>query len=198
MKRRLLLTGPIGCGKSTLIRNALGPRILRAGGFVTERVMEGERLAGFELLPAGDGGRTESVPAGARRRFLTFGENGVVRDEGVFRDYASGLLRQAKSAPFAVLDELGGFELCVPEFFAALTELLQSTVPCVGVLKSPEAASALKRRVGVPPEWERVGDGLRRRILSDGDAALMETQGRYDGAAKAALEEWVREYVGDI
>ena len=53
MKKRLFLTGPSGIGKSTIIRQALGPALAYAGGFVTERVSDGEgRLLGYELLPA--------------------------------------------------------------------------------------------------------------------------------------------------
>lgn len=205
MKRRLFLSGPIGCGKSTLIKNALGAAARGAGGFVTLRVTEGERLLGFDLVPTREGwggGRTESsAPADgyeSGRRFLSFGAAGAVRDEGVFRDCAARLLREAKRAPFAVLDELGGFELCVPEFSSALTDLLQGGVPCVGVLKAPPAAAALKRRVGVPPGWEAEYEKLRLLLSSDKDSMLLETTGRYDEAAKAALCEWVRDYVESI
>ena len=41
MRRRLFLTGPIGCGKSTLIAKALGSTVRHAGGFLTLRVIEG-------------------------------------------------------------------------------------------------------------------------------------------------------------
>ena len=61
MKRRLLLTGPIGCGKSTLIINALGSAIRDAGGFLTLRVIEDGRLAGFDLC---------STDGRVRERFL--------------------------------------------------------------------------------------------------------------------------------
>ena len=37
MKRRLFLTGPIGCGKSTAIAAALGDRLPHCGGLLTRR-----------------------------------------------------------------------------------------------------------------------------------------------------------------
>ncbi|MFR5782555.1 MAG: nucleoside-triphosphatase [Oscillospiraceae bacterium] len=68
MKRRLLLTGPIGCGKSTLIANALGGAIRHAGGFLTLRVIEHGRLAGFDLAPAcGGRGSAFELRRGRRR-----------------------------------------------------------------------------------------------------------------------------------
>ncbi len=47
LKRRLLLTGPIGCGKSTLIINTLGSAIRDAGGFLTLRVIRGRASRGL-------------------------------------------------------------------------------------------------------------------------------------------------------
>ena len=40
MKRRLFLTGPMGCGKSTAIAAALGNRLHDCGGFLTRRYRE--------------------------------------------------------------------------------------------------------------------------------------------------------------
>ena len=50
MKRRLFLTGDMGCGKSTAIRQALGDRMGRCGGFLTQRVYDDEGvLQGFQI-----------------------------------------------------------------------------------------------------------------------------------------------------
>lgn len=45
MRRRLFLTGPIGCGKSTAIAQGLGGRRDRLKGFVTVRPQAGTVLA---------------------------------------------------------------------------------------------------------------------------------------------------------
>ena len=37
MKRKLFLTGPIGCGKSTAILTAIGEKLPAFGGFLTKR-----------------------------------------------------------------------------------------------------------------------------------------------------------------
>lgn len=37
MKRKLFLTGPIGCGKSTAILTAVGEKLPAFGGFLTKR-----------------------------------------------------------------------------------------------------------------------------------------------------------------
>lgn len=185
MKRRLLLTGPIGCGKSTLISNALGGAVRNAGGFVTLRAIEGGRLAGFDLAPAG--GRP-------RERFLSFGEGGAVRDERPFTVTAPALLAEAAKKKFALLDEIGGFELLYPDFYEALTRFLFSGTPCVGVLKALPSAGELSRRVNLPPEYLASAAELRELLEADPDTLVLETTGRYDFNAEGALRHWTAEY----
>lgn len=185
MKRRLLLTGAIGCGKSTLIINALGGAIQNAGGFLTLRVMENGRLAGFDLC---------SVDGKTRERFLSFGPGGAVRDERPFTETAPALLRQAQEKKFALMDEIGGFELLYPDFYEALTDFLFSGKPCVGVLKALPGAEELTRRVKLPPEYMDAARELRELLEDDPDTLLLETTGRYDANAEGALRHWVEEY----
>ena len=196
--KRLFLTGPIGCGKSTLIKNALGGDAGRAGGFVTVRSLSPEdALLGFDLLPASswaDWGVERRALSPDPGRFLTFGEDGPARNDEVFRTLAPALLRCAADAPFAVLDEIGGAELTLPAFSAALYALLRSPLPCVGVLKSPAASDALRRRVGLPEDWARAARELRQFLENDPDTLVLETAGRYDDAAENALLSWKEEW----
>ncbi len=185
MKRRLLLTGPIGCGKSTLIINALGSAIRDAGGFLTLRVIEDGRLAGFDLC---------STDGRVRERFLSFSEAGSIRDERPFAVTAPALLRLAQEKRFALIDEIGGFELLYPDFYEALTAFLFSGKPCVGVLKALPGAEELTRRVKLPPEYMDAARELRELLENDPDTLLLETTGRYDTNAEGALRHWVEEY----
>ena len=113
-------------------------------GFLTLRVIEHGRLAGFDLAPA---------CGGPRERFLSFGEGGAVRDERPFAVTAPALLKEAQKKKFALLDEIGGFELLCPDFYEALTRFFFSGTPCVGVLKALPSAEELTRRVDLPPEY---------------------------------------------
>ena len=52
MKKHLFLTGLSGIGKTTIIRQSLGKAAGYAGGFITERVADGDgRTEGFDLIP---------------------------------------------------------------------------------------------------------------------------------------------------
>ncbi len=184
-----MLCGPIGCGKSTLIQNALGSAARRAGGFVTLRDMEQGVLKGFDLAPA-------PVLCGVycqRLRFLSF-ENGVRRDDSVFRTHAVRLLDDAGGTAFAILDEIGGFELLIPEFAAALDRFLNGAVPCVGVLKSLPAAGALHARAALPPGYPDAAKRLRARLEQAPDTLVLETTGRDDARAEACLRSWAEQY----
>ncbi|HBR09465.1 MAG TPA: hypothetical protein DD735_11325 [Clostridiales bacterium] len=192
MKSRIFLEGPLGCGKSTLIRRTPGLNWTRAGGFVTQRVTDADGgLAGFVLKPA----RLSacSADADAAYPFLTFGA-AASRDDGVFRTEAVRLLREAESAPFAVLDELGGCELLIPEFFAALTRFLSTPTPCVGVLKSPAAADELSNRLHLPESFIPARNRLYAMLRDDPGTLILPTTGRGDAAAESILRRWASQF----
>lgn len=128
MKRRLLLTGPIGCGKSTLIINALGSAIRDAGGFLTLRVIEDGVSRALTSAPQTDGCASAS---------FSFSGAGSIRDERPFAVTAPALLRLAQEKRFALIDEIGGFELLYPDFYEALTAFLFSGKPLRGRAQGP-------------------------------------------------------------
>jgi nucleoside-triphosphatase len=193
MKKRLFLSGPIGCGKSTLIKDALGGAAKGAGGFITARAFDNTGAhIGFDLLPSC------SLACPDRQcpsfRFLTFSDTGARRSSSVFRTEAVRLLEKALEKPFAVLDELGGFELLTPEFNKALAAFFESGVPCVGVVKTPAAAAALRERTDLPPNYlDRIAE-LLAALGADPETENHPTAGRYDKNTKAALGAWVEEY----
>ena len=95
---------------------------------------------------------------------------------------------------YAVLDEIGGFELLCPDFYEALTRFFFSGTPCVGVLKALPSAEELTRRVDLPPEYLEAAYELHGLLASDPDTLILETTGRYDFNAEGALRHWTEEY----
>ena len=190
MRKNLLLRGPIGCGKSTMIQNALGEDVFRAGGYVTLRVLEQEKLLGFTLSPAA----AWQDPSLEGQRFLDF-TGPVRRDPKVFSGFGKELLTGALDAPFAVADEFGGLELMVPEFRQTLLKLLQSPVPCIGVFKSADASESLIERLHPEDSYRNIYGSLTELLEQDDNTEILDTTGRYDETARIRVEAWVSQYV---
>lgn len=182
--------GPIGCGKSSLIRSCLGEDAAKAGGFVTLRRVEGDRLLGFDLAPA----RALVAENAPRQCFLDFtGE--IRKDNGVFENFGTQLLAQAGEYPFAVADEFGGMELENAAFRRALYAFLSGDTPCVGVLKTPQASAALTRRTGLGGNYPALYAELKACLEADPQTELLPVTGWADRHAQAVLEKWAESYV---
>ena len=192
MQRRLFLCGPSGCGKTTMIRSALGDALAGAGGFVTERIGAPDgSLRGFELLPSA---AAAGVAGFTGARFLDYTCDPPVKDNEVFRVEGVRLLTEAQYYPFALLDEIGGFELVIPQFRAALAELLNSPLPCIGVIKSLAGVEELQLRFGLGERFPALARQLRAALDADGDTLVLDVAARGDRTAEQAVREWAAQY----
>lgn len=178
MKRRLFLTGPIGCGKSTAIGTALGDRLSQCGGFLTRRYREPYLY--FTL---------ESPDGTKKATFLDFSSGKPRVDLSVFSKICLG-------GDVLVLDEIGGIELLNPDFVAALTDVLNSDTPILGVLKGEGPAGALIEALGLAEEYRRAADLLRQQLRSDPDTLVYQC-GQYDENALHLARQWTEEYLHD-
>lgn len=178
MKRRLFLTGPIGCGKSTAIANALGDRITQCGGFLTRRYRE--PYLHFAL---------ESPDGKQKETFLDFSTGKPEINLYIFSEVSF----QGK---VMVLDEIGGLELLNPNFAAALDAVLKSDVPILGVIKGEGPAGALIDTLGLTEEYERAASRLREQLHTDPDTLVYEC-GQFDENARRLAEQWTEEYLHD-
>lgn len=192
MEKRIFLTGPQGAGKSRLIREALGGKLAWAGGFVmaAERGDSGY-AEGYALCPAAAAAGVEGLEA---RRFLDCRVWPPVRDNEVLRGYGVQLLREAAYYPFALLDELGGFELLLPQFRQALAELLRSGLPLVGALKTPEEAEQWRQLYGLGERFTAQTDALRLWMEQDADTRILDLRDASESEALTALRAWAEAY----
>lgn len=192
MKKHLFLTGVSGIGKTTIIRQALGSAAGYAGGFITERVADGDgSIEGFDLYPAAAAIGHDGFDG---QRFLDLGTVPPQKDNEVFRESAAQMLREAEYYPFVMLDEIGGFEMLIPQFRNELAQLLNSDAPIIGVIKGAENAEELRASFGLGEKFTMLTDNLRAVLANDEDTVVIEVKQRGDETAKRIVEAWVKEY----
>lgn len=153
----LFLEGPRGAGKTTLLFGTLASSGLRTGGFAVRRVYAAGRSVGMEMV---------DLAAGTRDWLMTFDGSGRRQvNVACFRTVGVPAIRRALAeADIAVLDELGRFELDVPEFIEAVTDALDAPVPVVGVLKDESNwfLDGIRKR---PDTWViRLEEGTRETV----------------------------------
>ena len=93
-----------------------------------------------------------------------------------------------------MLDEVGGFELIIPQFRNALLELLNSDLPCIGVLKSVQDAEMLRGVLGLGEKYTTYAQALHAALDKDADTLVLETTGTGDTHAQRIVEQWAKEY----
>lgn len=178
MKRRLFLTGPIGCGKSTAILEALGDKLPTCGGFLTKRYRE--PYLHFTL---------ESPDGSQKETFLEFSTGKPVVNLSVFS-------KVPLQGSILILDEIGGMELLNPDFTTALEALLSSDTPILGVIKGEGPAGALINALGLAEEYIPAIQNLRQRLYSNPNTLVYECA-QYDENALHLVKQWAEEYCHD-
>ena len=115
-------------------------------------------------------------------------------DPEVFRVHGAELLREAGERPFAVIDEVGGMELLIPEFYEALLGLLCSSKPWVCVLKTAKSVDRLGRSIAVAPQLAARVQELRETLLARDDTTEVVVHTRGDAEVMRALVQWAQEH----
>jgi nucleoside-triphosphatase len=119
---KVLLTGEVGVGKSTVVERV--SQLLRAsfGGFRTVRCPTGYRIV--------------DLVSGEEGLIARTGNDGLIPYPAAFEDVGVGAIARALAyKDLLVMDELGFLELDAPRFQKAVFTALQGPKPVLGVLK---------------------------------------------------------------
>ena len=164
--KALLLTGPPGSGKTTLIQQAVERLEGKAGGFYTREIRENGTRVGFEIVTL-EGGRAvlSHVRFRSPHRVGRYG----VDVEALERVGVAALRRATRSGLVVVVDEIGKMELCSEVFREAVWEALEQGERLLGVVML------------APHPW---ADGIKRDARV---RVLMVTRGNRD----AVLQEMI-------
>lgn len=142
---KILLTGPPGCGKTTLIKRVVNEVALPAGGFYTEEIREPGGRVGFKIVTL-DG--QEAVFAHAD--FKTpkrVGKYGL--DLSALETVGIDALRTAVRAQrLVVIDEIGPMEIRSALFRDVVNEVFDSGLPVLATIsaRSLPFTDAIKER----------------------------------------------------
>ena len=149
----LFLQGPIGIGKSHLLRKLLLPHLDLVGGYFVQRIYEKDRDRAFSLIPISDAEgfvpekSVERMEPDERTFLYSRGGKWHVL-KNVFEIQGTAFLQAGvrNGKKLILLDEIGGIELDCPVFMETVLGVLESGVPTLGVLKS-EQNRAIQNKV---------------------------------------------------
>ena len=131
MQQVYLLTGRPGCGKTSLIKQAVAELQVRAGGFYTEEIRgRGARL-GFRLVTL-DGQQAVLAHTDIRSRYRV-SKYGVDIDS-LERVGVSALNKAAEQDELVVIDEIGKMELFSARFREAVLAIINSGKMVLGTI----------------------------------------------------------------
>jgi nucleoside-triphosphatase len=146
--KNLLLTGPPGVGKSTVIQKTLSLLSLRAEGFFTAEIREGGRRLGFRLTTLS--GEEATLAHRDLREGPRVGPYGV--DVRALERVGVAALRRALSGDFSliVIDEIGKMEMKSRAFRDIVLQCLDSPRRVLGVIgKGAPEEEKIRRRPDV-------------------------------------------------
>ncbi len=135
-KKNILLSGPPGTGKTTIIKKVINElkegKDIKAGGFYTEEIRENNVRVGFKIKSLK--GEEDILAHVNIKSWFRVGKYGVNID-GFENTGIKALKGAVKEDDLVIMDELGKMELYSLEFQKTAITVLDSPKPVLGVIK---------------------------------------------------------------
>ncbi len=163
MERRLLLTGPPGCGKTTVILKTLRLLSGPVAGFYTAEVRPagGGRRQGFDVVALGGGRGPLARVGGAGPQVGSYAVDVASFEKIGVRALVEGLKRPET---LLVVDELGKMEFQSAAFVDLLEQVFRSRNPVLGTV--------MERSHPVADRFRRWPDVAVLRVTAENREAL--------------------------
>jgi nucleoside-triphosphatase len=169
--KNILLTGPPGCGKTTVIRR-LAERAgdMRLAGFYTREIRQQGQRVGFEAISL-SGRRAVLAHVRSRSRHRV-GRYGVEAEQ--LEPLVQEELPGTGPVDAYLIDEVGKMELFCPAFVELVSQLLDGAIPVVLTVAQK-------------------GQGLIEQVKARADVRLVTVTGENRDDLPGELERWVRD-----
>lgn len=186
----LFLQGPMGIGKSTLLREALIPAASVLAGFATQRLVENGKTIGYRAVSADGPLCPVETPysEGIGGVFLLRGNRDVSVLEQIIEQAEQDM--QKEHVKLLILDEIGGIELTSQRFMASLMRILSGKKPCAGVFKSAGNLAHTSSVLGLEQSYPSLHGGLEQHILLNGRILTLTNENRQK--VQYCLQEFIK------
>ena len=203
--KHLFLRGPIGSGKSSLIREAIMPYLPRVGGFYVQRLFLDDRCRAFSLNPVtipkeySLNKKVQRIEE-AEKVFLYCGDNEQWRFKlDVFEIF--GVLYLSRSSgqgkKLILLDEVGGIDLQCHPFLQALLDTLDGEIPCLGVLKADINSRKLDNHLADKSNNSTTIKPFLQKLIDHPEVKLLNFQPETSELIKRQVHGFVKEAVAE-